>query len=104
MKKFSMSMSKKEKIWYLNLPPKIITSFHEFPENFKIALVKYETKDLVGNSIDALLWVESCKHTILIVKGRQQEHESNPSKFPQEEVKSHEYVTAILDDLCLGKV
>ena len=32
-----------------------------------------------------------CKHKILIVKGRQQEHETNPSKFPQDEVKSHEY-------------
>ena len=31
-----------------------------------------------------------CKHKSLIVKGRQQEHEANSSKFPQVEVKAHE--------------
>lgn len=45
---------------------------------------------MVGNFINALLWLKICKYKILIVKGRQQEHEANPSKFPQDGVKSHE--------------
>lgn len=34
--------------------------------------------------------VEMCKYKILIVRGRQQEHEDDPAKFPQDEVTDHE--------------
>ena len=83
-------MSKEAKKWYLSLPPKSISSLHQFLMVFKEAWVDDEDRDLVGNSIDAMLWVEICKHKSLIVKGRQQEHESNPSKFPHDEVMAHE--------------
>lgn len=57
---------------------------------FKEAWLGDEDKDLVGNPINALLWVEMYKHKSLIVKGRQREHEANPSKLPQDKVKAHE--------------
>lgn len=58
---------------------------------FKKTWLSDEDKGLIGRHIDALLWVELCKHKSLIARGRQQEHEANPSKFPQHEIKSHEY-------------
>lgn len=59
---------------------------------FKQAWVNDEDKYLVGNSIDLTLWVKIYKYKSLIVKERQQEHESNPSKFHDDEVLSHEDV------------
>lgn len=56
---------------------------------FKEAWVNDEDRDMVGNFVDAMLWVEICKYKSLIVKGRQQEHESDPSKFPYDEVMTH---------------
>lgn len=90
MKMFELSMSKRAKTCYLNIPPKIISSCHEFLENFKEVWVKYEDKDLVGDFVEVLIWVKICKHKSLILNGRQKEHEFNPSKFPYDEVKIHE--------------
>lgn len=90
MKMFTLSMSKRAKTWYLKLPPKAISSFHEFLVIFKEAWVDDENKALVGNYVDALLWVEICTHKSLILKGRQQEYEINPSKFSYDEVRVHE--------------
>ena len=58
---------------------------------FQQAWIGDEDKDLIGGLADALLWVEMCKHKSLILNGRQQEHESNPSKLPKDEFKVHEY-------------
>lgn len=56
---------------------------------FKEAWVSDEDKDLIGNTVDALLWVEICKHKSLIVKGKQ-EHEIDHVKFPYDGVRVHE--------------
>ena len=50
----------------------------------------YEDKDLIGNLVDAFLWVELCNHKGLIVEGRQQDHKYDPSRFPQAEIKTCE--------------
>lgn len=57
---------------------------------FKETWLSDEDRGLIGSHVDALLWVEMCDNKSLIVRGRQQEHEANPSKFPQDEVRAHE--------------
>lgn len=61
MKMFSWSMIKQEKKWYLNLPPKYISSFNKFLMIFRDARVNDEDRVLVRNYVDSLLWVEICK-------------------------------------------
>ena len=83
-------MEKGARTWFRNLPPSSISSFRDFLVVFKESWVKDEDKDLIGNPVDAFLWVELCNHKSSIVKGKQQEHYSNPSRFPHIEVKAHE--------------
>lgn len=61
MKMFGRSMSKESKKWYVSLPLKTISSFHQFVVIFKEACLNKEDRDLVRNSIGAMLWVEICK-------------------------------------------
>ena len=55
MKIFSWSMRKQAKKWYLNLPPKSISSFYQFLIIFKESEVKDEDIDLVRNFVDSML-------------------------------------------------
>ena len=90
MTMFSWSLKKDAKTWYLNLPLGYVSSLHDFLMIFQEAWLSDEDKDLIGSHVDAFLWVEMCKHKSLIVTRRQQEHEANPSKLTQDEVKAHE--------------
>ena len=68
MTMFSWSLDKGARVWFHNVPLGSISSFHHFLITFKEASIKDEDKDLIGNPIDAFLWVELCNHKILIVK------------------------------------
>ena len=58
MKMFAQSMSKEENKWYLSLPPKSITSFHQFLMIFREPWVNDEEKYFFVNYVDVMLWVE----------------------------------------------
>jgi len=70
---------------------------------FKEAWLNDEDKDLVGSPVDAYIWVEICQRKKLILKGRRQEHEIDPAKFPRNEVEAHEQVLLQLIGLSLAK-
>lgn len=87
---FAQSWEKGARPWYHDLPPGSISSFHDFLITFKEAWAKDEDKDLIGNPIDAMLWVELRKYTSLIIKLKQQKHEVDLSRCPRDEVETHE--------------